>query len=374
MKNKKLYCKPESFQMVFVLYLLLIFIQIALFNPAKEVLIIRVFPLLLIFAVYIFGSSLKFTLKDLKRILILFSLAGIASASLVIFIFFISGIPLNTALDPLKYGISSYGLFRVPAGLDDPNYFISNLLIFAFMPLCVLSDSKSSKRLKSLSLISFWMSTIAVIFTFSRAGYIVYLIGLYFVLKRLKYKRDIFIILFVCVIIVFIINLLGENLFYKFFLKRIVIIPIDTQFLSRISQNIGALKMFMTNPLLGVGIGNSPQLMRSFAPDILGFTFAGEMRIHSTLLEQLAEVGIFGFLLFASLYFITFRRLRNIARNHFNPFVREFASISLITFCLVALLSFTISFPHRLSLWIFFLIGNILRKDFKPIPQNEQVV
>lgn len=82
---------------------------------------------------------------------------------------------------------------------------------------------------------------------------------------------------------------------------------------SRLNYMVAGIRMFLANPMFGVGVGNYPSQYELYTP---AFVEWGVRAAHSSWILVLAESGGVGFLLFVSLFLFSIRRAMQV-RKHF---------------------------------------------------------
>jgi len=217
----------------------------------------------------------------------------------------ISIISLNTVFN---YSSVSQ-MMRAQGTAYGPNYFALGLL--PFLGLAFYSTFVEKKKsLKTFSLAITLVITMALIFTFSRAG----LIGFFALLliAALKARKKVRALLWLSICIVVIINLMPTYVWERFEKTKIVEGPATGDIASTTRRFLlakSAWRMFLTHPLFGVGVGN-------YFWECGKYEAVHPGRAHTTYLEIMAELGIIGIFLFLGVLFHTFKTLKKIMRNN----------------------------------------------------------
>lgn len=176
------------------------------------------------------------------------------------------------------------------------------VLVSAFLFLFV-SDRKKLWKIFSWMLLI--LSPIAIFFTYTRASWIGALLGFAVaMLYAMRHQKKMFLI-----IIVLLCCLVASSLFF--------ILDEDTMHLAsrragnenpiydRLNLYIASKNMFMDHPFLGVGFGQFKKYVIGYYENIDGIPFRSmEVSEHDTFIGILAEMGIAGFALILSIYFL----------------------------------------------------------------------
>ncbi len=106
----------------------------------------------------------------------------------------------------------------------------------------------------------------------------------------------------------------------------------DISFRGRLSENVAAWRMFLSDPLLGVGLGNFQVYYQDYARDI-GLEHRRDQRTAASLyLELLAEQGLVGTLIFVVLLVIIFRGLLTAQRRFTLAGLKDYSYIATAMF------------------------------------------
>jgi hypothetical protein len=89
----------------------------------------------------------------------------------------------------------------------------------------------------------------------------------------------------------------------------------DSSMRGRVTENLGALYMFLDHPILGVGTGQSKFYAEQYGNKVGIKNIRGTRRAHNMYLEELADTGIIGFLAFMAIVGITLRELTRARRR-----------------------------------------------------------
>lgn len=235
----------------------------------------------------------------------------------------------------------------------DSNYF--NLYLLPIIPVAFYRIiDEHSLILKIIAAVASIILILAVVFTFSRGG----MIGLVVVLLllALNSKRKLLAFSIIAIIAtVFIINM------PDYFRDRIEKTGIELQEAKTHTSTYRRMllveagwKIFMDNPLTGVGVGNFYWTAGKYEPVYPGFA-------HNMYIEVAAELGLVGIFLFMGIIFLTLKDLRMIIkRTDLN--LGNYAKglyIGLMGFLAAALF---LHAEYEKFLWLFIFLTISLRK------------
>ena len=88
----------------------------------------------------------------------------------------------------------------------------------------------------------------------------------------------------------------------------------DGAVLGRATVNLAAIEIFLSNPVLGVGPGQTAHYVRQIGNQFGLRLLASDRRAHNMYLEELADTGVVGFSVFMSIVGLTMWRLWRLSR------------------------------------------------------------
>lgn len=208
--------------------------------------------------------------------------------------------------------IRGYGIF------PHPNVLSAFLVVSSLLFLWLFINS-SLKKPRFYYALAFFINVFGLIVTFSRAGYLAFLIGLAFFfsflfLKTFKAKfylqnPEIVTKLKQSLLITAIIVSLGALVFWNFITTRATLY--DQSSLDRITYNKIGLKIIKDKPVFGTGAGESVLHMERYSEKNLEPW--EKQPIHNYFLLSASELGIVGFLvliwIFLSHFFSLFKKI-----------------------------------------------------------------
>jgi O-antigen ligase len=127
---------------------------------------------------------------------------------------------------------------------------------------------------------------------------------------------------------------------------------------SRFPAWINTIELIKDNPIIGVGVGQWPQIYPLYYDRVMKDVIFNEKvrlgKLHNDYLEIFANFGLIGFLILLSFLFLVVKLIFEILinRNHMFRIQTLGLSMGLVGFCVVA----TFSFPVRVFLPIFFVL------------------
>lgn len=198
----------------------------------------------------------------------------------------------------------------------DRNDFASQLNMM--MPIAyILARSTKNKVLRLVGYAATFWFIVGVILTYSRGGALALGVGflglLFFERKRAK------LIIGILIAMIIILPRLSEK--YLGRVHSIETYEEDASSMGRIGTYMAALNMFKSSPFIGVGAGNSNDLLVDFTPSEYFMYVDRGKSIHSITLQCLAETGLAGTVVFFMLMWRAFwhtyiRKKSNIAGDH----------------------------------------------------------
>ena len=281
---------------------------------------------LIYFAVLIAVYNFSRTQDDLWRAWGALAISGLIIGVLTIFLYVAN-------LDIWRPGLPSY-LHRVNATFGDPNI-LGRFLAITTATSIMLVASVPNKIWRFTALASAVVGTIAVIFTYSRAGWLVFALTLILAVLLTKHRRNAFVALGVAICIVGAVAVTNHTVFRRTqdILSLITAssaasatrsgpshsasfglldrIPLDVE---RHYLIAAGLKMFVDHPLFGVGFGE-------FRSNISGrysyFVQPGypDRLSHTSLVTVLAELGVVGLTLLVAWLVWLFREVFQFSRS-----------------------------------------------------------
>jgi O-antigen ligase len=186
------------------------------------------------------------------------------------------------------------GIFRNP---NDDAY-----ALIILIPLVLALANKSGKLMR----IALWtvipVYLLAIFLTFSRGG----LIGLFAMLALTGWKQK-SIVVKTAMVAALLLGFVGIAMFWNRDTGSFTNIKGDTTVRQRLATFRAGGLMFMHNPLLGVGPGDSMVAYPLYVPKEAHCGCQDQLVVHNSFLQVLSETGIFGFIpfiifIFSSLY------------------------------------------------------------------------
>ena len=268
--------------------------------------------------------------KNLRHAIWVLLLAGLLMAGLAYYQ------QITNTLDNPYWGFgksikdSTSGL-RVAGPVGDPNTFAQIMAVL--MPLALerfWNEKKSFLRYLALGIL--FLCGFAVVFTYSRGGFLAVAISLLFMAIRRPPRPSL--VVGILGIILFIFQLFPEN-----YVERISTllsflpnsknsILQDRSFRGRSSENLVATMMFKDHPLIGVGAGNFNDNYQYYSRR-LGLDSRRDPRsAHSLYLEVAAERGILGLISFSAIVSFTYWSLWRAEKSYSRLGRKDFADLT----------------------------------------------
>ena len=202
---------------------------------------------------------------------------------------------------------------RMTGPYSNPNAYSQVLIVIIPLALERLWHEKKP-ILAIIAGLSLFMSVLTVMFTFSRGGFLTLLVtlGIFFMQFRLRILPLLLTATIAVASLQFVPGSYSQRIGTVLQLSSAEPnLVTDESFQGRLSENLAAWRMFMDNPIFGVGVGNFPVNYQDYSREI-GLDSRREARTPASLyLEILSEQGFVGLAAFAMLLFYL---LRNGAR------------------------------------------------------------
>ncbi|MBN2009914.1 O-antigen ligase family protein [candidate division KSB1 bacterium] len=268
-------------------------------------------PILYLFLVFAIMNFVQ-TREDIELFAKVIVLCGLILCFLSLSRYFFFGGSWIENADPMVMGEYAYYRSNMK-GIQPDAMAITLAFIIPFMLYFVLKEG--STKFKTLCTGGIFLSTLTIILTFSRTGFLALSLAGFMILQKLKKARYWFAILAFFIILVV---AAPKALWYRIgstFDKSMV-----ESSENRIYLYATAIKMIKDEPVIGVGFGNYPRLLQEYGPP--GF-FAVPSVPHNVYLEILSETGPLGliiFLTFVALLYFTLRRMNRLIKTPANNF------------------------------------------------------
>lgn len=202
--------------------------------------------------------------------------------------------------------------YRVAGVLGDPNYYA--MIMAVLMPIAF--DRVWNEKniiLKFMAGLSLFLSLFAVMYTYSRGGFLALMVGLVLMAfyYKLKLTPALIGILFFIILYQFLPKDYSERLLTLsyFFPQDAKQQLIDKSIQERTSQNLAAWEMFKDYPLTGVGMSNYKNYYYYYARPLGLDTSIGSRNPHNLYFQILAERGLLGLFVFVYVMYKTFHGL-----------------------------------------------------------------
>lgn len=280
--------------------------------------------------------------KDVKNVFIILSLSGI-----IVSIIGLLQMVLGTFDMPVSWVDSEiYQVnFRVFSTFSNPNILAGFLNLVIIIGLITVMYHKE-KAMMVLGTMGMSVSIIALLFTYSRGGWISLCLAL--IIASLFEKR------FIKYSLLLIVLFLSFDYFNG--VGRLVPDNIlkDSSISYRFEIWIASIKIFLENYLFGIGSGTSWYYVHQYSSVINTYI----RHSHNLYLQGLIDVGIIGFTSYSVFFWAIWQKIKS---NFFNP--SPLGRLNTVSFIfLISLLFFglidVISLHLQLSVYIWFLIGS----------------
>jgi putative inorganic carbon (hco3(-)) transporter len=147
---------------------------------------------------------------------------------------------------------------------------------------------------------------------------------------------------------------------------------VGASFRGRATVNLAAIYIFLDNPIVGVGPGQTNSYTYEYGNEVGYRRLEGERRAHNMYLEELADTGVLGFSIFMGIIGYTAYQLNQLRRYYSKSRPEIAYTVSGLLLALVAFLSTSI-FLHLSYVRYYYLILalaavaiNVYRTDISP--------
>ena len=306
----------------------------------------------ILFGMMFYFLSLQFIVTEhrLRLVTNVWIIVGFIIALIAVFEFLIFGFP-----NLIQTSATEASLFTRSVR---SSVFLSPTLLSSYLNLCIflligrLLGTK--KKINMVFLIGvFLILFFALIFSFSRGGWVGFIIGSAYILYKMRALKR-FVVFGLIILLIFII--IGGGIIERVVTERLASFASPTEdraFQERLMLWRATKKMILEQPFLGVGIGNSPDMYEKlyhYYPSIFRYT-------HNLYLNITAELGLIGLALFVWLCISVAKAVSNFlkrieSREHkivLYPFIAGY-----VAYLVHGLLHFHLAERH---IWAFLGIG-----------------
>lgn len=227
--------------------------------------------------------------------------------------------------------------------------------------LCVIPFSifliklKRNQRDLIIGFLGLSASLSGILLTFTRMAFLILFIcfSFYFLLTKKKYLIYIFLV-FMILTSVATISINNNSSFYRFS-------PFNPYHIGSIQYRLERVpitfKIWMIQPITGVGLGNFRYLFNVFGQKGTPYEFKIPDNMYLSLLSETGILGLFSFFLFLFfLFYSSFKKIRNLCEVD-----REFLKISILGCCMLLfnMLSYDMFYWHMPLFFFWFYAGLI---------------
>ena len=269
--------------------------------------------------------------------------------------------------------------YRLSGPVGDPNFFSQVMVVLAMLGIERLLHEK---RLL-WKILAGWcaaVSTLTVVFTFSRGTTIALVLSLllFFWIYKLRPAQLIVVLVLGIAMLAF-----APPTYYQRVLSIADVLPTsngeinihkDRAILGRASENLTAWVMFMNHPLLGVGLNNFSSQYQDYTKTLGLAPSATQRSPHNLYLEVAAEQGVIGLIVFIALIFLAMRSVLHARRRFLNAGMEDYANLTTgfaIAFAgyLFAALFVHAAYPRYfyLLIGIAFALSNMLPEEIEEV-------
>jgi O-antigen ligase len=222
--------------------------------------------------------------------------------------------------------------YRLSGPVGDPNFFAQVMVVLALLGMERLLNEKNLW----LKILAGWVtavSTLTVVFTYSRGGTValVLAVALFFMVYKLKPAQVLVVLTLGIVMLLF-----APSNYYERILTLEDILPTrqgeinvrdDRAIQGRASENLTAWVMIMDRPLLGVGLSNFSYRYQEYSKSLGLAPSARNRSPHNLYLEVAAETGIVGLAVFLGMLALAFRSILHSRRRFQEAGMDDYANL-----------------------------------------------
>ncbi len=224
--------------------------------------------------------------------------------------------------------------YRLSGPVGDPNFFAQVMVVLALLGVERLVHEKKLLW-KILAGWAAAVSTLTVVFTFSRGATVALVIALiiFFWIYRLKPAQLIAVLVLGIALLLF-----APPTYFERVLTIKSILPstssdgqinvrTDRAIQGRASENLTAWVMFTQHPLMGIGLNNFPSLYQEYTKSLGLAPSANNRSPHNLYLEVAAETGMVGLAVFLIMVGLAFRSILYARRKFREAGMEDYANM-----------------------------------------------
>ncbi len=258
-------------------------------------------------------------------------------------------------------GVNDY---RLTGPVGDPNFFAQVMVVLGLLGIERFFHEQHP-ILKALAGLCAALSILTVVFTFSRGAFVAIILALilYFYAYPPKPFQLVGVLILAIVLIAFIPStyydrvLTIQNLFPT--PNGFINVKQDSAIQGRASETLTAAVMFVSHPLLGVGLNNFPILYQEYTKSLGLAPSSQERSPHNLYLQVAAETGIIGLIAFMAIVILGYRSILKARKKLIEGGMLDYADM--VTGFAVALTGYMIAavFIHGAYARYFYLLIGI---------------
>ncbi len=193
-------------------------------------------------------------------------------------------------------------LYRLFSTFLDPNFAATQINLFLLLLLTIIKTRNLiSSKYKNLLIMLFGLSFIAMIFTYSRSGYLMFMVSMFTNLWLLKSKR--------IILLLFSLLVIGVIMIPKNLGSAGVELWRTASISARTESARQAIMVIKDNPVLGVGFNTYRYIQRkyNFTDDKTWVSSHSAAGTDNSFLFILATTGIIGFSIYIYMWFVVLK-------------------------------------------------------------------
>lgn len=250
-------------------------------------------------------------------------------------------------------------IWRASGTFEDPNVEAIFLMVGLIYAISLVIHSKEKIVLKLFFAGTALITSVGIIATFSRSGWIAAFAGVIMILFLNRNKKLFFYSIFI--VLLFFVGFILFTPYGEFITFRILSIfdvMADPSITTRLGLMLSGLKMFVDNPFLGIGLRGYPVLYDLYIDPLAPWFLLHVKESHTLFITLLAELGIIGLIIVVFWFKRIFVDSYKLIQKAHNDFHRAVLIGSFSTFFAlnIAFIFYGFLFPVMNLIWFVFAL------------------
>ena len=291
--SRRHYIPSTTFGLPLTLYFLVVALSLT-FTPNFEEGVLEIIRMMALSTIFFLAITFFKTKRSIHLVLVPLLIVPFGVGVLTIWQFLTQG----TFFTPLVAQVASnlgFRIYRAMGTFDNPNSLGTFLMTGVIVPFGLLFVKRIGKIWKILFVFMFIFNGLALVGSFSRAGWLSAAIACITILvlnKKFRYLFSFGIIFALFIIVLILFTPFSDYVFFRF--TSIFNPSEDPSSQSRICLAISAWWMFLDNPIFGVGFRGYPKLAYDYIHPQMPQVLSDVREAHTLPAEIIAELGLVG--------------------------------------------------------------------------------